>query len=69
MSATATFENDQIVLRSCDSGEVFAATIAPPDALSWRGPARPGDLAAGCRPADDRQLDRRRSVSLQIKRT
>ena len=36
MNVTATFEHHQIVLRSRDHGEVFAVTIAPPDALSPR---------------------------------
>jgi hypothetical protein len=34
MNVTATLEHNQIVLRSYDHGEVFAVTIAPPDALS-----------------------------------
>ena len=36
MTVTATLEHHQIVLRSRDHGEVFAVTIAPPDALAWR---------------------------------
>ena len=58
MSVTATFENDQIVLRSRDQGEVFAVTIAPADALRLARDLL--DLAISRQAAaqhDDRQLD------------
>ena len=58
MNVTATLEHHQIVLRSYDHGEVFAVTIAPPDALSL---ARDLLTLAISRQAaaqhDDRQLD------------
>ena len=34
MNVTATLEHHRIVLRSYDHGEVFAVTLASPDALS-----------------------------------